>query len=97
MLVIDGRLHPRFLPDSTSRYIRNGLGTSPDGRKVVFAISRNPVTFHEFGSFFKDSLGLTNALYLDGNISRIYAPGEGWNDPGFMMGPIVGIVEQVSD
>src|SRR6056297_408952 len=32
MLVIDGTLHPRFLPDSTSRFIRNGVGTSADGR-----------------------------------------------------------------
>ena len=27
MLVIDGKLHPRFLPDSTSRFVRNGVGT----------------------------------------------------------------------
>ena len=40
MLVIDGALHPRFLPGSTSYYIRNGVGTSRDGRRVVFAISR---------------------------------------------------------
>ena len=39
MLVIEGDLHPRFLKDSTSRYIRNGVGTSQDGQRVVFAIS----------------------------------------------------------
>jgi uncharacterized protein YigE (DUF2233 family) len=92
MLVIDGALHPRFLPDSTSRYIRNGVGTSADGQRVVFAISRNPVTFHEFGSLFRDTLNLPNALYFDGNISRLYAPAIGRDDPGFPMGPIVGIV-----
>ena len=32
MLVIDGALHPRFMRDSTSRYIRNGVGTRADGR-----------------------------------------------------------------
>ncbi|WP_010138731.1 phosphodiester glycosidase family protein, partial [Oceanicola sp. S124] len=46
MLVIDGALHPRFLPDSSSRYIRNGVGTSRDGDRAVFVISRNAVTLH---------------------------------------------------
>lgn len=92
MLVIDGTLHPRFLANSTSRYLRNGVGTSKDGTRVVFAISRNPVTFHEFGSLFRDTLNLPNALYFDGNVSRLYAPQIGRDDPGFRMGPIVGVV-----
>ena len=97
MLVIDGALHPRFLPDSTSRYIRNGVGTSIDGTRAVFAISRNPVTFHEFGRLFRDALDLPNALYFDGNISRLYAPELGRHDAGFPMGPVVGVVVGRSD
>ncbi len=92
MLVIDGALHPRFLPDSTSRYIRNGVGTSADGKRAVFAISKNSVTFHEFGRLFRDVLKTPNALYFDGNISRIYAPQINRNDIGFALGPIVGVV-----
>lgn len=92
MLVIDGALHPRFLKDSTSRYVRNGVGTSADGRRAVFAISRRAVTFHEFGNLFRDYLGMPNALYFDGNISRLYAPEIGRNDLGFAMGPVVGLV-----
>lgn len=92
MLVIDGALHPRFLPDSTSRYIRNGVGTSADGSKAVFVISNNPVTFHQFGSLFRDLLDLPNALYFDGNISRLYAPELNRDDFGFAMGPIIGTV-----
>lgn len=92
MLVIDGALHPRFLPDSTSRYIRNGVGTSADGSRVVFAVSQMPVTFHEFGSLFRDHLDTPQALYFDGNISRLYAPQLQRNDLGFRMGPIVGVV-----
>lgn len=92
MLVIDGRLHPRFLPDSDSRYIRNGVGTSADGASVWFAISDAPVTFHEFGTLFRDVLKTPQALYFDGNISRLYAPGIGRHDGGFPMGPIVGVV-----
>jgi uncharacterized protein YigE (DUF2233 family) len=92
MLVIDGQLHPRFLIDSTSRYLRNGVGTSLDGQRVVFVISRNTVTFHEFGSLFRDKLDMPSALYFDGNISRLYAPEFGRRDSGFRMGPIVGVI-----
>ncbi|SMX38343.1 phosphodiester glycosidase family protein [Maliponia aquimaris] len=93
MLVIDGALHPRFLPDSTSRYVRNGVGTSADGRRAVFVISQDIVTFHEFGRFFRDVLKLPNALFLDGNISRLYAPQIGRADLGRRMGPIVAVTE----
>ena len=42
--------------------------------------------------FFRDGLGLSDALYFDGNISRLYAPSLGRHDGGFPMGPIVGTV-----
>lgn len=93
MLVIDGALHPRFLPRSTSRYVRNGVGTTEAGDLALFAISNGPVTFHEFGRFFRDHLGLPQALYFDGNVSRLYAPGLGRSDAGFALGPIVGVLE----
>lgn len=92
MLVIDGALHPRFLPGSTSRYRRNGVGVSADGKRAFFAISDGTVTFHEFARLFRDGLGLRNALYLDGNISRLYALGLARSDLGVAMGPIVGLV-----
>lgn len=92
MLVIDGTLHPRFLPDSTSRYIRNGVGTSRDGQRAIFAISNNSVTFHQFGTFFRDVLNTPNALYFDGKISRLHAPELDRSDAGFWLGPIVGVV-----
>jgi uncharacterized protein YigE (DUF2233 family) len=92
MLVIDGALHPRFLPDSTSRFIRNGVGTSADGRTAVFAISNNSVTFHEFGSLFRDYLGLPRALYFDGKVSRLYAQALGRSDFGFQLGPMVAVI-----
>lgn len=93
MLVIDGELHPRFLPDSTSRYIRNGVGTSEDGTRVVFVISDQAVTFHEFGRIFRDDLGLPQALFLDGSVSRLHAPQLNRSDFGRWLGPIVGVVE----
>lgn len=94
MLVIDGALHPRFLVDSDSRYIRNGVGVSPDGETAWFAISDQPVTFHEFGRLFRDGLGVRDALYLDGSISRLFAPSVNRADFGRAMGPIIGLVDR---
>ncbi|TIR76825.1 MAG: hypothetical protein E5X15_17485, partial [Mesorhizobium sp.] len=68
MLVIDGKLHPKFQADSPSRKIRDGVGVRGDG-VVVFAISNDVVTFHEFARLFRDELDCPNALFLDGSIS----------------------------
>jgi uncharacterized protein YigE (DUF2233 family) len=91
MLVIGGALHPRFLADSDSRYVRNGVGVSADGARAWFVISDGAVNFHSFARFFRDGLGLADALYFDGSISRLYAPGIGRDDFGFPMGPIVAL------
>lgn len=91
MLLIDGALHPRFLRNASSRNIRNGVGVSDDGRTVSFAISNSAVTFFEFATFFRDVAGVRNALYLDGSISRLYAPQLDRNDSGEDMGPIVAV------
>lgn len=92
LLVIDGALHPRFIPGSSSRFVRNGVGVTADGTGAVFAISDRPVNFHDFARLFRDGLGLPWALYLDGRVSRLYAPGIGRNDGGFPMGPMVGLL-----
>ncbi len=98
MLVIDGALHPRFLPDSTSRYIRNGVGTTADGLRAIFVISDTTVTFHEFGTLFRDRLRTPNALYFDGNVSRLRAPALNRDDAGFSdLGPIIGVVKTADD
>lgn len=94
MLVIGGELHPRFLPDSDSRYIRNGVGVSADGQTAWFAISERATTFHEFGRFFRDGLGVQDALYFDGSVSRLYAPSVRRADFGRAIGPIIGLTEE---
>jgi uncharacterized protein YigE (DUF2233 family) len=91
MLVIGGALHPRFLKDSNSRNIRNGVGVTADGGTAVFAMSDARVTFHEFATFFRDGLGTPDALFLDGSISRLYAPAIDRDDFGLPMGPIIGV------
>ena len=93
MLVIDGALHPGLNPDGTSRRRRNGVGVSGDGQNVYFAISDTAVTFHDFATLFRDEIGVPNALFLDGQVSRIYAPEINRNELGSDLGPIVGVVE----
>lgn len=93
MLVIDGALHSGLNPDGTSRRRRNGVGVSRDGMTVHFAISDTAVTFHEFATLFRDKVGVPNALFLDGQVSRIYAPEINRNEIGSDLGPIVGVVE----
>ena len=92
MLVVDGELHPVLNPDGTSIRRRNGVGVSADGRRVVFVISDSPVNFHAFARFFRDELDVPNALYLDGAVSKVYAPALERNESGLDMGPIVGVV-----
>lgn len=92
MLVIGGALHPSLIPGGTSRYIRNGVGTNADGSRVVFAISNEPVNFHDFATLFRDHLGLSEALYFDGSVSRLHAPQLSRSDFGRQLGPIVAVV-----
>lgn len=96
MLVIDNKLHPRFLPDSDSFKRRNGVGVSPDGI-VHFVISEKPVRFYDFATLFRDVLKTPNALYLDGTISSVDIPAIGRRDDLFPMGPIIAVVDRVPD
>ena len=97
MLLIQSELHPRFVAESDSRYIRNGVGVSRDFNTAWFVISDGAVTFHEFARFFRDELSAHNALYFDGSISRLYAPDISRADWGRTMGPIVGLVTDAAE
>jgi uncharacterized protein YigE (DUF2233 family) len=92
MLVINGKIHPKFSPNGTSRKIRNGVGIDDQGN-VTFVISDNAVTFWEFASLFKDDLRAKNALFFDGTVSSLYAPEVNRNDGFFPVGPMVGAIE----
>jgi len=90
MLVIDGKLHPRFLPDSDSLRVRNGVGIVTPQR-VVFAISDSSVNFYEFALLFRDYLHCRDALFLDGSISSLYSAQLQRDDELRPLGPIIGI------
>ena len=81
MLVIDGVLHPKFNEESTSIHFRNGIGVL-DEKHIALVISNLPVNFYTFASYFKDHLHCSNALYLDGSLSGIYAPAIDRTAPG---------------
>jgi uncharacterized protein YigE (DUF2233 family) len=95
MLVIDGTIHPAFIPGSPYLNQRNGVCASTPG-KVHLAISNGVVNFDDFARFFRDQLGCDNALYLDGGSAPgIYAPDRGRDDlPGHGgYGPIIAVVK----
>lgn len=88
MLVIDGKLHPAFDHDGTSRYRRNGVGIAPNGR-ALFVISEDPVSLGKFGRFFRDELKARNALFFDGAVSALWDPANARRDVTKPLGPMV--------
>nr|WP_245195739.1 phosphodiester glycosidase family protein [Aureimonas populi] len=95
MLVIENRLHPAFIPGSTDRTRRSGVGVC-EGGEVRFAISDGRVNFYDFARLFRDHLACPNALFLDGGRGAgIYLPEMRRNDFSWHggYGPILGLVE----
>ena len=88
MLVIDGKLHPKFDPDGESRFIRNGVGIELGGQPL-FVISNEVVSFGKLARFFRDGLHARNALYFDGSVSSLWDPASGRQDAGVPLGPMI--------
>ncbi|MFW1665965.1 MULTISPECIES: phosphodiester glycosidase family protein [Acinetobacter] len=90
ILIIDGKINPKFLADSDSLKIRNGVGVKDN--TLYFVITRNRVNFYQFAQFFKDELNIDNALYLDGSISSLYLPKIYREDRRYSLGPMIGLL-----
>jgi uncharacterized protein YigE (DUF2233 family) len=90
LLLRHGTIHPAFDPASRSRHVRNGVGVCAG--RPVFAISRRPVTLHAFATYFRDTLGCTDALYLDGAVSSLHSRALRRSDARAPLGPIVAVV-----
>jgi len=99
MLVIKNRVNPIFIPGSTDRTRRNGVGLCPGGT-LRFVISEDDVNFHDFARLFRDELKCPDALFLDGaNGTGLYNPALGRNDTSWHggYGPIIGLVGEKQD
>ena len=92
MLLINGAFHPAFRQGSANVNIRNGVGLLPDN-KLVFAMSKEPISFYDLASWFKDQ-GCQNALYLDGFVSRTYLPEKDWIQTDGNFGVLIGVTEK---
>jgi len=96
MLVINGRLHPRFARNGGSRKHRSGVG-SRDANTLVFAISETEVSFGEFARFFRDKLQCKNALFLDGGSApSLYSPELGRKGNLLPLGPMIGVYDRAN-
>jgi uncharacterized protein YigE (DUF2233 family) len=94
MLVINGRLHPRFDRRSTSLKARNGVGVRADG-KVIIALSQGEVSFDAFARLFRDGLNCPNALFLDGgSAASLYAPSLNSHGNILSLGPMLAVFER---
>jgi uncharacterized protein YigE (DUF2233 family) len=94
MLVINGRLHPKFDRASSSLKTRNGVGVR-SASSIVFAISEGDVSFDAFGKLFRDRLKCSNALFLDGgSAASLYAPALGRGGNFRPLGPMLGVFER---
>jgi len=88
MLVVAGKLHPKFDHDGQSRHIRNGVGVT-DAGDALFVISDAPVSFGKFARLYRDQLKCDDALYFDGAVSSLWAPSLDRLDAGRNLGPVV--------
>jgi uncharacterized protein YigE (DUF2233 family) len=89
-LLLGGEVHPEFREHSTNLAFRSGVGVSADGRTVYLALSWSLTNFHDFATLFRDELGCDDALYLDGQISRLWVAGDG--EPDVFAGPFAGVI-----
>lgn len=90
MLLVGGKLHPRFDQDGPSRLVRNGVGVS-EPETAWFVISEEGVSFGRFARFFRDELHCRDALFLDGTVSSLWDPGAGRQDGYASLGPMIAV------
>jgi uncharacterized protein YigE (DUF2233 family) len=91
LLVIGGKIHPAFHPQSDSALFRNGVGVAGP-HDVFFAISEGPVNFYQFATLFRDTLHCPDALFLDGTVSSLHSPELNRSDKKIDLGPMIGVI-----
>lgn len=92
MLLVDGEINPIFSQNSNNFNIRNGVGILPN-KELIFAISKNQVTFFDFAKYFKEQ-GCINALFLDGFVSKAFMPDKKIEQLDGKLGVLIGVTEK---
>ena len=75
MLVIDGKLHPAFDHDGTSRHVRNGVGIGPQGRSACSSSATDRSRWESSRAFTATAEGPERPV-LRRSGQRIVGPGE---------------------
>ncbi|MDY7232476.1 phosphodiester glycosidase family protein [Hyalangium rubrum] len=96
LLLAEGKVHPGFA-SSKGLATRSGVGVDARSpRRVYLVLSQEPVRLATFAALFQTQLGCTDALYMDGNISRLYPPAlqGGVTDTGGAFSGFLAVVEK---
>jgi uncharacterized protein YigE (DUF2233 family) len=95
MLVINGNIHKAFIPGSSNRKSRSGVGLiKGNDKKVVFAITEGESNFYDFALFYRDIFNCDNALFLDGVISQMYLHDLNPDETGGNFGPMISVARK---
>jgi uncharacterized protein YigE (DUF2233 family) len=92
--VIEGELHPDIADNGASQTLRSAVGIDGEGR-AHFAISEEPLSFGRIARFYRDELGIDNALLLASGDAALWEPASSRLDSG-RAGPIL-VVSRVQD
>jgi uncharacterized protein YigE (DUF2233 family) len=88
ILLVNGELHPDIAADGESLKVRNAVGVDGQGR-AHFVLSAEAISFGRLARFYRDELGIADALFLDGQVSQLWDPASGRMDNGAAIGPII--------
>jgi uncharacterized protein YigE (DUF2233 family) len=91
LLLESGVVHPKLDPNSTSVATRNAVGVDAAGT-VFLVVSRDRVSFYALVELFT-RLRVSDALYLDGNLSTLHFPAIGAPAGQGSFGPLIAVVE----
>lgn len=92
LLIHEGKINSLFEKESSNLNIRNGVGIDSNGN-VLFSMSAQPINFYQFAKFYQDH-GCKEALYLDGFVSRFYAPSQNFIQTDGEFGVMIGVVDK---
>lgn len=79
LLVCNDTINSNFNPNSVNKLKRCGVGLKKNKKGdtfLVFAISRNQISFYDFALFFKQKFNCKNALCLESGVCALSLPYE---------------------